>query len=466
MQASYDGGDLEGGTDAARNADVASLKKLFYQEAAANPVKPDGAEKTDKTPYVSEDVAQLGLLRDVPLTRWQVVLLPHQQTVFNVFQPEYVHMFEALLALPKSKQLFLHVLLPGGVENLADPDYALPGLGIDGDAPGSKYFALQGTLMRVVAAKRQSNSKLKLIVQGLSRAVVVRGTQALPYARADVQILPDEEQLRAAARAGAAAAPNTSSAFAASPLATLAAAVTEERIWRNYEFASVELGRSVPPAFVSFDPGAVEGCAQRARALLDDAEARAEGEQSAPTRVNGDTLYAGCEAVQAALAAVTGAAEVAEAAEAAEEAKQLLSLEIQVWLELDAFLRGVAARKGGVMPVPAQLLSLLPPPPEPAGWPSESKLEELYQSLQSEAAAKRSMDSYSTKDDPEPFVPNDPALYPGRRRAQRLSFSVWAMIRAQNGDLQPVIEATSTSDRLRLALLRIRELREQIARKG
>ena len=118
------------------------------------------------------------------------------------------------------------------------------------------------------------------------------------------------------------------------------------------------------------------------------------------------------------------------------------------------------------MPVPAQLLSLLPPPPEPAGWPSEFKLEQLYQALQSEAAAKRSMDSYSTKDDPEPFVPNDSELYSWRRRAQRLSFSVWAMIRAQNRDLQRVIEATSTSDRLRLALLRLRELREQVKPKG
>ena len=40
-----------------------------------------------------------------------------QQVVLNVFQPEYVHMFETLLATPQP-WLYLHVQLPGGVANL------------------------------------------------------------------------------------------------------------------------------------------------------------------------------------------------------------------------------------------------------------------------------------------------------------------------------------------------------------
>ena len=35
------------------------------------------------------------------------------------------------------------------------------------------------------------------------------------------------------------------------------------------------------------------------------------------------------------------------------------------------------------------------------------------------------------------------------------------MIRAENHDLQKVLETQSTSDRLRLAVLRLREMREQ-----
>ena len=89
-----------------------------------------------------------------------MVLLPHQQTVLNVFQPEYVHMFETLLASPKP-WYYLHVLLPGvgrdGVENLCNPEYALPGLGDDDDAPGPKA-TLQGTLMQVIGVQRLSTT--------------------------------------------------------------------------------------------------------------------------------------------------------------------------------------------------------------------------------------------------------------------------------------------------------------------
>ena len=43
-------------------------------------------------------------------------------------------------------------------------------------------------------------------------------------------------------------------------------------------------------------------------------------------------------------------------------------------VQRDAFLRLLASRKGGGMPAPAQILSLLPPPPA-AGWPDEFLLE-------------------------------------------------------------------------------------------
>ena len=59
-------------------------------------------------------------------------------------------------------------------------------------------------------------------------------------------------------------------------------------------------------------------------------------------------------------------------------------------------------------------------------------------------------------------MPASVELYPLRRRAQRLSYSIWTVIRQENGDLQKLLEVPSTSDRLRLALLRLRELREQM----
>ena len=311
-----DGGDLEGGKDSSRNADVMAIKKLFY---AAPSDKGSGAGAPSDTgsdageALEAVDTARLGLLHDLPLTRWNMVLLPHQQTVLNVFQPEYVHLFESLLST-KRPWLYMHVLLPGGIDNLANPEYALPGLRDEssGGRAGAKV-TLDGTLMQVVAVQRLPDARLALIVQGLRRAVIVRGTQRLPYARADVQALPDEEELLAAGRlcrrwfrpraalvGGEEAASEEAAeeagqgpgAEAPGPGAegpgpgaegqgparrrleddegqgprgpgsrleddeglrrrlVLAAATAADRCWQPYEFASVEFGRRLPPTLV------------------------------------------------------------------------------------------------------------------------------------------------------------------------------------------------------------------------
>ena len=61
------------------------------------------------------------------------------------------------------------------------------------------------------------------------------------------------------------------------------------------------------------------------------------------------------------------------------------------------------------------------------------------------------------------FVPVDGSVYPARRRAQRLSFAVWAVIGGQGVELQPLIDAHSASDRLRMALLRMRDVMQHLA---
>ena len=75
----------------------------------------------------------------MPIARFRTVLLPHQQAAFNIFQPQLVHMFETLLSTPQP-WLYVHALLPGGAENLGNPEYALPGLG-DGGAAGPQASA-------------------------------------------------------------------------------------------------------------------------------------------------------------------------------------------------------------------------------------------------------------------------------------------------------------------------------------
>ena len=355
----------------------------------------------------------------------------------------YVHMFETLLATSRP-WLYLHVLLPGrGVANLVKPEFALPGLG---DGHVASKAAVDGTLMRVVAYQRQPDQCLRVAVQGVGRGVVLRGTQAAPYARAHVLALPDDEALQEAhsivQRRAAMQGLSEDGDDGMRLRAVAAAAAAEDGAWHAYEYRAVELRSRLPPAFVSFDPDAVARCAQAAQRL--SAPAR-----DPPPRVaaspEGDWLYVQCERhVRAALstgaegsgglrAALSegaeseaagpgpsgpGPAETADSAAegsaaegsvdaadavAAEAAQQLKTLEVQTWLELDAFLRAIEKRNGA-LPVPAQLLGLLPPPPR-AGWPSEFALPRLVNELRKQAAAQRAMDLMDVRDDPEPYVP-------------------------------------------------------------
>ena len=50
-----------------------------------------------------------------------------------------------------------------------------------------------------------------------------------------------------------------------------------------------------------------------------------------------------------------------------------------------------------------------------------------------------------------------------RRRAQRLSFAIWAVIGGQGVELQPLLDSSSTSERLRMALLRMRDVMREIS---
>ena len=425
MQVGMSGGDLQGGRDEERNAAIRALKSSFYKEDG------DAAAAADDGP-------QSAILHDLPIARFRVVLMPHQQTAFNIFQPALIHLFETLLSTPKP-WYFATAMLPGGVDNLANEEYALPGLGADGEAGPSA--TLTGTLSEVVFAERMTDARLFLVVHCLGRALVLRGTQALPFSRATVLRLPDTEALRAAAAHGGDVG-----------AATFAAAAAEDFCWKDYEFADPwgplaglrvrgSLGRiGQPPQFPSFAPGMLVSCARNADTL---AGAEAAGDDA--------SLIANSTAAQAALAVVS---EVDDEAAATVEA-----LEVQVWLELDSFLRLLASRNGGAMPAPAQVLSLMPPPPA-AGWPEEFMLSRVVLRLR-EIAAKQRATGIVDLEDAEPYVPCSTELYSARRRAQRLSFTIWCMIRAENHDLQKVLETQSTSDRLRLAVLRLREMREQ-----
>ena len=79
-----DGGDLEGGIDPERNAEIAKLKKIFY-DPSADDTDACLAASTDDTDADLD--ASTGLLRNLPLARFNICIMPHQQATFNIFQP-------------------------------------------------------------------------------------------------------------------------------------------------------------------------------------------------------------------------------------------------------------------------------------------------------------------------------------------------------------------------------------------
>ena len=459
--ASGGGGDLEGGSNDERNAQLASLRNMW----AAPVDTPDSETKR------SDDAQRLGIMLDLPLCRFSWCLLPHQPMTLNIWQPQYTLMLGSLLS-GTGPHYYLHVLLPGGAESLGQPGYEL--------RPGTKA-SLTGTLMRIVYAQREGDQRLTIVVQGLARGVVLNATQDLPYSRADVQILPDGEVLRAAARSSTRllrqipkldAKATAESDVPPSVLRRMvvAAAAAEARAWIEYEALplSMDSAGSVSSVNQLNAEGFVEASENAEKSVRE-----ALNEVPMPADVAADTLYdfEGSFVLEATRTALQtdGETEAEETEAESAEAEALALLEVQLWVELDDLLtklRSLATANPQSVPTPAYMLGMLPPPPA-TGWPLSFKLQAIADLLRVEYEAELGKPVVGLRK--QSYVPMD-ERYPASRRAERLSWVVWEMIGDQRIGVnsmeatpyQALIEAEGTAERLRLALLKTREIKERL----
>ena len=389
-----------------------------------------------------------GLLQDLPIARWDMVFLPHQQVMLNVYQPIYLHMFETLMATPKP-WLYFHVLLPApSIQRLNEPDYALPKTAAD-TAPSKAPLA--GTLMEIVGVERDpAGGRIELLVQGLGRGVILRETtQNTPYPRADVQWLPDSEQL---IDAEACLAKHLREAENSPPAAgrrlqmRVAAAVGEDACWREYEYdrgypIKAAISSGAYPSTCVVNPDAGNEAVRRAHGV--PAAVVAAVDSLAIAAESGVELtLLGRALAESDAVLCDHAGNAGEAAAASRRA--LLLLECQVWLELDAFLRSFASNRGTIVggagaPVSKLLLSLLPQRPparEDCGgdesgsgssddvrWPDEFILDSLVLDLRKTAAKQRAQSTQLNVVSAAPYVPLHDS-FPARRRAQRLSYAI------------------------------------------
>jgi len=130
----------------------------------------------------------------------------------------------------------------------------------------------------------------------------------------------------------------------------------------------------------------------------------------------------------------------ARAAYDAADAKLLATRERSVWLALDSLLRRLAEAAPGAIPLPTQLLGLLPD----ASWPDEFRLVDERARFEG-----RSNHNFSPA----------PADHPAHRRATRLSYGIWTVC---GGASQEVLECGTAAERLRLAARRLEALQASI----
>jgi len=138
--------------------------------------------------------------------------LPGRSNMLNVHEPIYTNMFESILY--KEKPWYIgHLYLPKGSENLkrhddntnhdgdnekVDSAFKLKSWEEEiaqGDNKTYPRSAVVGTLLRIADYRRMEDGRLFLLVEALERFVVSNVKQEVPYSVADVQLLPDTEEV-------------------------------------------------------------------------------------------------------------------------------------------------------------------------------------------------------------------------------------------------------------------------------
>ena len=127
-----------------------------------------------------------GVIPQLPLWRVPWTELPGRSNILHVHEAVYTNLFETILYGPKP--WYIGHLNRGQKENSKLVSWQ--------DAQQQqKQSAVVGTLLEIVDYRRFEDGKLFILVQALERFVVHQVVQELPYGIANVQLLPDMEEI-------------------------------------------------------------------------------------------------------------------------------------------------------------------------------------------------------------------------------------------------------------------------------
>eukprot|EP00977_Amphora_coffeiformis_P003412 scaffold630_cov174-Amphora_coffeaeformis.AAC.32 len=413
---------------------VRKIQATFYSPSSSKEGAKDDNLLGTATAAVSDDENARWLQTDpndptimynVPLWRVQWTELIGYQNVLNVHVPHYTHMFRTLLLQHPKPWYFGHVFLPGGSENLGNPDYFLPEQEERPDDPLPSMEQLKrqakvtvtGTLMQVTDYIEQDDGRLTLIVQAVDRFRIITARQQVPYAVAGkIRLVPDQESWEQHVWPNIGEKGMDFELSESLTEATQAVAVKESELFRDLEYYTTTISettqkqptdRNIPEgvsplsnvnASVSVDFDDIEY--QMKEALLKRMAAKADEHGSDEIMIAAPTMK---------LENISGSDE------------NIVSLERDIWVSLDRMLTLLEKANPNVrIPVPTQLLGLLP---TDGKWPQGFRLENYANSLE---ATQSRVGTFSKS----PFCRLSKAYpsYPPLRRASRLSYTAWILL--------------------------------------
>uniref|UniRef100_A0A7S0AHP3 Lon N-terminal domain-containing protein n=1 Tax=Minutocellus polymorphus TaxID=265543 RepID=A0A7S0AHP3_9STRA len=405
-----------------------------------------GVQKTFYSDEVGVYPAQFGVYSNLLIYRADWTELPGFQHVMNVTDPDYTNMLMRCVSSSRP-WYFGHVYLPEG----ADGDEYNYRLEKWSDAP------LIGTLMQVSDYKVLDDGNLYVVVQALGRFMVIDSIQSSPYGIANVEMLPDQEMVEHFYEEAEDTAATFDFALNDNARgAACAGAVADAGVWRDYEFQDATLDDNdgnFPPV-ANFDVNAASSVATNA----------------------GDIVHAAIEEYlsQSPSNMFHGECSIdLDGPDVATE-EDSIDAEFQLWCELDnlaKILTRLNPKANTEMPIPTQILGLLPADKDGRSWPKGFKLSRYTKKMSNVySILEKNSNLQLNKDEPDQLKAVEG--YPRLRRARRLSYIVWALLDTILGDdyikeegrvtKQQILEMSSTTARLKAALLRIREINETL----
>ena len=398
---------------------VRQIQATFYKDDADDSDDENPQQQSPRR-LVEVDTSQDDTLTNVPLFRVQWTELIGFQNVLNIHEPHYTHMFRRIIQGPKPWR-YGHIFLPNGSKNLNNPTYRY-------DNPNNKATRV-GTLMQITDVMEDEDSgRLGLVVQAIERFEISDVTQHEPYTIATVTLLPDEEFC-----------PTNLDDQKKGSSAKVLNELEKWYEWENY-------------------PTLYNDCIDQ----------EVDGGQTLRVTplVNYNSEFFADE-----ISIGVGDDDDEFSDDVPMDNQLVAELEYKVWISLDELLRVLGEASGMRVPIPSQLLGLLPKELpkglEEHGWPEQFRIEQFAQELQQRNAE---IGTYTKS----PFLRvAENYNYPSLRRARRFSYVVWILLDSILGLLGPqavpnrqgLLECMTISERLSAAYEQLEQINSVLRQK-